>query len=150
MITVIASIAGFISSIIPEILKFFNDKSDKKHELEILQYQLKANKKEQISKHNEVKYLAQVTENTALYNTYKTNINWIDALNGTVRPVLAYSFFALYALAKYYQIQLIDLKNLAPYSLDLIWGDEDQAIFAGIISFYYGQRALSKIRRGRR
>ncbi len=147
MITVIASIAGFVSSIIPEILKFFHDKSDKKHELEILEYQLKANRREQISKLEEVKYLSEVSETRALYNTYKTNINWIDALNGTVRPVLAYSFFALYALAKYYQIQLIDLKNLAPYSLDLIWGDEDQAIFAGIISFYYGQRALSKIRK---
>ena len=36
MITLLASIAGFISSIIPEIIKYFKDINDKKHELNIL------------------------------------------------------------------------------------------------------------------
>jgi len=31
----------------------------------------------------------------------------------------------------------------------LLWTAEDQAIFAGIISFYFGQRAMSKLRQGR-
>ena len=35
MITLLASIAGFISSIIPEIVKYFKDANDKKHELAI-------------------------------------------------------------------------------------------------------------------
>ena len=31
----------------------------------------------------------------------------------------------------------------------LLWSDEDKAIFAGIISFYFGQRAMSKVRQGK-
>lgn len=41
MVTLLASIAGFITSIIPELLKFLRDKYDKKHELEIMDRQIK-------------------------------------------------------------------------------------------------------------
>jgi arginine repressor len=43
MITLLASIAGFISSIIPEIVKYFKDANDKKHELAILEKQIQYN-----------------------------------------------------------------------------------------------------------
>jgi len=70
----------------------------------------------------------------------------VDALNGTVRPVLAYSFFLLYGAVKYAQItMLLDSINLLE-AFPLIWQDEDQTIFAGIISFYFGARAMSKLR----
>ena len=44
MITLLASLAGFISSLIPEIIKYFIDKGDKKHEIQILEYQMKLKK----------------------------------------------------------------------------------------------------------
>ena len=43
MITLLASIAGFISSIIPEIVKYFKDANDKKHELAIVEKQIEYN-----------------------------------------------------------------------------------------------------------
>ena len=44
MITLLASIAGFISSIVPEFIKYFKDINDKKHELNILDRQIQYNK----------------------------------------------------------------------------------------------------------
>jgi len=76
-------------------------------------------------------------ETTTTSYTYTASL----ALNGTVRPVIAYSFFALYASVKAIQFSA----NL-PW---LLWTAEDQAIFAGIISFYFGQRAMSKLRGGK-
>ncbi len=32
---------------------------------------------------------------------------------------------------------------------DTLWTQDDAAIFAGIISFYFGQRAMSKVRSGK-
>ncbi len=87
------------------------------------------------------KAAADIAESRALYKTYNTGIKWVDVLNGTVRPVIAYSFFILYAVIKAMQFSA-DL----PW---LLWTVEDQAIFAGIISFYFGQRAMSKLRQGR-
>jgi hypothetical protein len=63
-----------------------------------------------------------------------------------VRPVLAYAFFFLYAVVKFMQLNAITT-NAPLYSfLDILWTEDDQAIFAGIISFYYGQRAVSQLR----
>ncbi|MFO1242038.1 MAG: hypothetical protein U1E36_02395 [Rickettsiales bacterium] len=36
---------------------------------------------------------ADIAESRALYQTYNTGIRWVDTLNGTVRPVIAYNFF---------------------------------------------------------
>mgnify|MGYP000026272828 CR=1 FL=1 len=43
MITLLASIAGFITSFIPELIKYFKDINDKKHELNILEKQIQFN-----------------------------------------------------------------------------------------------------------
>ncbi|MBN66591.1 MAG: hypothetical protein CMM94_03370 [Rickettsiales bacterium] len=39
--------------------------------------------------------------------------------------------------------------NPLPWHMDMLWSTEDQAIFAGIISFYFGQRAMCKVRSGK-
>ena len=94
----------------------------------------------------EIQVVADGIEARALYKTYSIGIKWVDALNGTVRPVLAYSFFLLYASVKYAQISiLLDTVNILE-AFPLIWHEEDQTIFAGIISFYFGARSFSKLR----
>ena len=144
MITLLASIAGFISSLIPEILKFFKDQNDKKHELSILDRQIEHNKQNQSRSLEEIHISRDLTEQASLYSTYKSGINWVDALNSSVRPVLAYCFFLMYFFVKYIQYKAIKASAILVEYLDIIWNIDDQAIFAGIISFYFGQRTFSK------
>ena len=145
MITLLASIAGFISSIFPEILKIIKDKNDKNHELNILDRQIEYSKLSNSRQIEEVQMSRDLAESISLYSTYKTGIKWIDALNGTVRPVLAYSFFGLYAFLKFTQYKAITAsQGIIIEYLDVIWSIDDQAIFAGIISFYFGQRTFNK------
>jgi hypothetical protein len=145
MITLLASIAGFIGSIVPELIKYFKDINDKKHELQILEKQIEYSKLaksydlEAINNHYD--YASQAM----LYGTYNTNIKWVDALNGSVRPVLAYSFFTLYMLVKYCQYHAILKSAHFIEHIEIIWNVDDQAIFAGIISFYYGQRTFKRV-----
>lgn len=146
MITLFASIAGFITSIIPEILKFFRDRQDKSHELKIFEKQIKFSKISPNSKSPEEIYISSnIAERAALYSTYTTGISTIDSLNGSVRPVLAYSFFAIYVSIKFIQyIEISKLHDVVEY-IEILWSLEDQAIFASIISFYFGQRTFSKL-----
>ncbi len=141
MITLIGALLGFISSAFPDLLKIWRDAADRKHELAILQMQMEQQRQGHTNRLEEINVQADIAESRALYKTYHTGIKWVDALNGTVRPVIAYSFFILYAVVKIMQFSA-DL----PW---LLWTAEDQAIFAGIISFYFGQRAMSKLRQGR-
>lgn len=148
MITLFASIAGFITSLIPEVIKFFKDRLDKNHELQIMDKQIRFSKLSNGRAPEELQLTRDILEQASLYSTYKTGISWVDALNGTVRPVLAYSFFAMYAAIKIIQYNYITKTSLLVEYIDVIWSIEDQAIFASIVSFYFGQRAFMKIRKG--
>jgi len=141
MVTLLGSLIGFISAAFPDLLKIWRDAADRKHELTILQMQMEQATQGHQQRLEEINAQADIAESRALYKTYYSGIRWVDALNGTVRPVIAYSFFILYAVVK-----LMQFFAGLPW---LLWTPEDQAIFAGIISFYFGQRAMSKLRQGK-
>ncbi len=135
MITLFASLIGFLSSIVPEVLKIFNDRSDKRHMLKILQMDPE-----------------QVQAPHSLYNpppasvkTQNSGVAWVDGLNGTVRPMLAYSFFFLYSVSKVMQYKAVSGAAPLVQYLDVIWNSDDQAVFAGVICFYFGQRTFAKL-----
>jgi hypothetical protein len=130
MVTLLASLLGFIGSMFPSFIKAWQDKDDKKHELKILELQIAADKQKRGSKLEAINAYYDVESSKAIYKTYKTGISWVDSFNGTVRPAIAYGFFGLYATVK--------------VLTGLSWAEEDHAIFAGVISFYYGQRGLYK------
>lgn len=144
MITLLASIAGFLTAIIPDIFKLFSDKTDKKHELALLDRQMKIREQGINPRLEEIRTTSEAAEFKALYATFKSGIAWVDALNSSVRPVLAYSFFGLYGLIKYLQFQFLVAYQNYQQLVESLWTVDDQAIFAGIISFYFGQRASSK------
>lgn len=148
MITLLASIAGFVTSIIPEIIKLHRDKQDKIHELEIMDRQIKFQNQNHNKAIEEIILTSNLLEKVSLYSTYNTGIIWVDALNGTVRPMLAYSFFVMYVGIKIMQYIYISNHGNFIDHINIIWNIDDQAIFAGIVSFYFGQRGFKKNKRG--
>ncbi len=143
MITLISALLGFVGAAMPDIFKLIRDHQDRKHELKILQLQLQQQAQGYSNRLEEIAINADIAESRAIYKTWQSNIKWVDALNGSVRPILAYAFFILYATTKILQFALID--TAIPATIYILWQPEDQAIFAGIISFYYGQRAMRKL-----
>jgi len=135
----------FISSVIPEIVKYFKDVNDKKHELAILEKQIEYSQTAANRSLEEIHISRDILEQASLYATYKTEITWVDALNGLVRPILAYSFFIMYMGVKYMQYVAISSTSHVIEYIEIIWSVDDQAIFAGVISFYYGQRTFHKL-----
>ena len=145
MVTMIGAVLGFFGSMIPEIVGLFRERADRQHELDILQLQLRQQEIGHHERLEEIRVAHDAAQMEALYATYRTHIAWVDALNGTVRPVMAYAFFLLYAAVKAAQCWMAAREGeVLPW---LLWGEEDQAIFAAIVSFYFGQRAFGKARR---
>ena len=137
MITLLGTLLGFLGAAFPDFLKLLRDKADREHELKILALQMEQARQGGAQRLEEIRTGADIAESQAIYKTWASGIRWVDALNGTVRPVIAYAFFLLYAGVKCAQM------THTPW---LMWNEEDQAIFAGIISFYFGQRAMGKLR----
>lgn len=144
MVAILGSLIGFVSSLGPAIVKIFQDKQDKKHELLMLDKQIEMQKLFNTQRLAEVETAADMEEIKALYQDFSpktTSIKFVDGflalLNSSVRPVITYAFFSLYTWVKYAQYQI------TPDVLQL-WSEEDMAIFCAVISYWFGQRALAR------
>lgn len=144
MMTLLGALLGFLGSAFPFAMKVWQDKIDKKHELDVLQLQLQNNENKGSTHLQEIQIKSDLEELKILYKPQKSGIYWVDALNGTVRPVITYAFFALYATVKI--MAWLAIPSYYPtFSIyEVLWTGEDAALFSGIISFYFGQRALQR------
>ena len=150
MLSLLGTLLGFGTSIVPEILGYFKQAQVNKQELAMLE--AKAKYAEQLStlKVQELDAQAEIEETKGLYN-HDRSIDaggFVNALRGSVRPVLTYAFFSLFATIKgvtlYAMVSTSGMDLTA--GLLTIWDGETQAIFSAIIAFWFGNRAMSKAR----
>jgi hypothetical protein len=154
MLTILGSLIGFLGSFAPKLLQIWQDKKDKAHELAVMQLQIQSQEKIGAQRLEEVRVGAESEEMKALYESAKivpSGVKWVDAtlvlLTGSVRPVLSYAFFALYATVKYAQATSVSAfySNITwTTALAKTWTEEDSAIFATILSFWFSGRLLQK------
>lgn len=154
MLTILGSFIGFLGSVFPDLVRYFQDKQDKSHELELFDRQLEVMKLNHRFRVQEMRDMIDLVETQGLYKPIaQIKIKWVDALCASVRPVITYTFFALYAGVKWAQVTtLLAVADHMTLSAALlrVWHDEDQALFAAVMSFWFGQRALRQQRRAKR
>jgi len=152
MLTLLGSLLGFVTSAFPDLLGLFRDRQDRKHELAILDRQMEQMTRGHRQRLEEIEVRADIAESKALYRHDKpVGVAWVDALRASVRPVITYAFFLLFASVKgsaLYVLIAVEGLLLAE-ALPRIWDPETQALFAAVMSFRFGQRALNKLREGR-
>jgi hypothetical protein len=166
MIALLGALAGFVSSAAPELLKLAEDRGDRAHEIALLRLQMEYDEKklaaqqaqgeaQQEQRLQEIR-LATAAKEEALLNVrtgIRTGIFWVDALAGSVRPLLTYAFFLLYFAVKCAQFHLLLTPNLPwlaanpAQALITLWTGEDIAFFSAVIGFWLGNRTLEKTRR---
>ena len=102
--------------------------------------QLKAIAQERIIK--ELK--AEIQELKSLYKhdqSLTTTSPFISGLRASVRPVITYFFFFTFV-----GVELSVIFNLVDYViLQAIWNENTQGLFAAVLSFWFGSRAMSKV-----
>ena len=150
MLTLLGSLLGFISSTFPDLLKFWQDKQDRKHELQILDRQMEQMRLGHNQRLDEIAINADVSQSLALYkhDSQPSGVTWVDGLRASVRPMITYGFFILFAWVKLSAVVLLmnqDGLNINE-ALIQIWDGETQALFARILSFWFGSRSLAKRR----
>lgn len=149
MLTLLGSALGFLSSLFPDLLKLFREHQDRKHELAVMDRQMEMQRAGHQQRLEEINVQADIAESQALYRSLRpTGVRWVDALAGSVRPVITYAFFALFAAVKGSALYLLIAVEgvLLAQALPQIWDPETQALFAAVMSFWFGNRALQKAR----
>ena len=150
MISLLGTLMGFGTSIVPEILGYFKQKQANEQQLKMLE--AKAKYADQISKLKveELDAEAEIAETKGLYE-HDRSIDaggFINGLRGSVRPIITYMFFLMFASVKGTMIYaMISNQNIDwTMAVDTAWDDETAAIFSAIIAFWFGNRAMSKAR----
>ncbi len=149
MLTLLGSLLGFMSSALPEIMSYFQEKRDLKHELAIIDRQLEQQRLGHSQRLDEISVMSDAAQNQAAYQyASQPTGSWIDALRASVRPVITYAFFLLFTYVKVSSLSVL-LNNGIPFDVAVIrlWDAETQGLFAAVISFWFGSRSLLK-RRG--
>jgi hypothetical protein len=148
MLTLLGSLLGFLGSAFPQILKLFQEAHDRRHELAILNLQMEQQRQGHQQRLEEIQRDGDIKQSLALYqhDSQPAGYKWVEALRASVRPVLTYAFFLLFAAVKIAALtallaeQHISLTDALP----ILWDAETQALFAAIMTFWFGQRAMGK------
>ena len=144
MISLLGSVLGFGTSFLPSVLGFFEKKQANKQELLMLEAKAKYASELSKLKLKELDAEADIEEVKGLYKhaeslAQSNKSTFVSALQASVRPVITYAFFAIFAVVKItYGIMAVqEGRDVLPAILDA-WDEESQTIFAAIISFWFG------------
>lgn len=145
---------GGIARLAPEVLNWFDKKDERAHELALIDKNLAADKQraEFALAQSRVDGDNQQTlqQFTAMIEATKaqgqmTGVKFIDALNQTVRPVITYWLFALYALAKVAVfVALYHQSGSLLEAARISWDADDRNMLAGILGFWFVNRVYAK------
>ena len=146
--SIMGSILGFAGSALAPIVGYFEKKQAAKHEIQKMEMSAKLAqagfKQDQImynltAKDDEHKRLLEhdieLSKGTGI----------VSALQRLVRPLITYAFFGLFTV-----VEISMLIHLLSSGIDLeaalqhVWDDETQAIFATVITFWFGTRVFEK------
>ncbi len=145
--TIIGSLLGFGTSFLPEVLNYFKRGQEQKYELQRMQMEMELMAKRSDLKISELDKEAEIKETEGLYKHDNVDAGgFINALRGSVRPIITYAFFGLFVAIKV--TALLSLMNQTGMQLNMalstIWDDQTAGLFAAIMSFWFGNRAVSK------
>jgi hypothetical protein len=149
MLSLLGSVLGFGTSFLPKVIDFFQDKSDKKHELAVMEVQIRQQKELADQKLEAINVDADIREIESLHKSMQpSGVKFIDGLRGSVRPVITYAFFGLFVFVEVSAYLALTAQGISALDAAQVTFDEDtKALFAAVISFWFGGRAIQKMRR---
>ena len=102
MISLIGTLIGFGTSIVPEVLGYFKQKQANEQELRMLEAKAKYASQLSELRIKELDAEAEIQETKSIYEHDRTIDSGpiINSLRGSVRPVITYLFFLMFAAVK--------------------------------------------------
>lgn len=166
MLSLISTLGGLLISGLPRVLDFFQDKSDKAHELELARMQteremqmmergfLAQQRMEEIRTDQVAMQAEAQMQNAALDHDKKVMeraSTWVVNYVGTVRPTVTYIFvLELVAINAWISWNIFKMPHLlatvgdVTAIADVIFSSDEMAMLGGIIGFWFGSRGWSK------
>lgn len=154
--TLLGGLLGGLFRLAPEVLKWLDRRGERVHELLMQDKALEFEKLRGAQRMAEFGAAADMSWNAGALDALResvaaqgrrSGVAWADALSVSVRPVITYWFMALYCAAK-------AAAFTAAMSAGAGWGDAvlaswtaaDQALWAGVLNFWFLGRVFDRVR----
>jgi len=154
LISLLSMLGGGLMRLMPKVFAFANKSKDYAHELAMLEKQAELEKTRAAMRMDEVRFTASSEQALALYDAMKaalagqmqkTGMKVVDAMNFLVRPFTTYYFLFIYGLAKIAMFILALNSGFSGWEAILrLYDEDDRAILAGILAFWFVGRVLDK------
>ena len=146
MMTLLGSLLGFGSSFLPEVLNFFKAGQEHKQKMESMKLEMELMSKRSELQLNMLDKQADIKETEGLYKHDSIDAGgFVNGLRGSVRPVITYAFFGLFvAVQIVIMVKVMNEGGNWAAAVTLMWTAETSGLFAAIMSFWFGNRAVSK------
>ena len=166
MLSLISTLGGLLISGLPRVLDFFQDKADKKQELELARIQterelalaergfIAQQKVEEIRTDQIAMQTEAQMQNAALDHDKKVlerASTWVVNYVGTVRPTVTYILILeLVAINVWIMWHIFSIPNMINNIddvikfADVVFSPDEMAMLGGIVGYWFGSRGWSK------
>ena len=153
--TLLGSLLGGVFRIVPEVMKLWDAKNERQHELAMLGKEMEfAQIKGEISMREQEtvlmgKELDAMTEALKEQGeTARASGQFISAISAAVRPLVTYWFVTLYSIVKLASILMaIDAGANWKEVLVSSWSEDDMALLMMVLTFWFVGRVWDRTRR---
>lgn len=153
--TLLASLLGGAFRLAPEALKWLDRKGERSHELAMFDKQLAADKlrveaqqkviqleSDAAINASELQAIIAATEAQAV----RSGVKWVDGLSALMRPLITFWWvivmYSVSLAARFWVLVAEGTPNVE--AIIALWGADEKAIVASIISFWFVDRSLRK------
>ena len=153
---IFGSLLGGIFRLAPEVLKYFDKKNERQHELAMFDKQCDLEKVRGQIRLEEIGAQRDVAVDVGVMDAFKAAIDqqtemakaaggWVASLSASVRPVMTYYLLLLYGVAKTASIALAYAAGQPMLEvLKEAWSVDDMALLSGVVNFWILDRTLAK------
>jgi len=153
---VIGSVLGGVFRLAPEVLKYFDKKNERLHELNMFARQCELETLRGQQKLAEIGAQREAAVDVGVMDAFNAAINqqaemvkaaggWAASLSASVRPVMTYYLLVMYGAAKTAAMVLAYYHGQALTEvLSKSWGTDDMALLTGVINYWMIDRSLAK------
>ena len=151
--TLVGGALGGIFRLIPEGMKVWDRKNERKHELDMQSKALEFEKLRGDQKLTEIHEDRSANWDTGAMSALVESIKgqgqltgtWVDGLSASVRPIITYMFMSSYLSTKIAAMVSAHSSGIPLIaSIAQVWTTDDQALLAGILNFWFLGRVFDK------
>jgi hypothetical protein len=148
LLTILSSLFGVASAVLPNLVKIMETKQDNRHEIELTKLKMEAASKglELTAISEGAKADAAEGDSVRQHDSAIHTTGFLEGLRASIRPVVTYCFFFMFCGVKIAIVYVMLQKGYNPNEIiNAVWDQNTMAIFAAIIGFWFGSRSMTKL-----